>query len=69
MCLEKHDLVISKLVAMREKDQEFALALLKAELVEMDVLIARAAELKSVPAVTRKNVQRWLEAVSHRFPI
>ncbi len=67
MCLGKHDLVISKLVAMREKDQEFALALLEAGLVEMEVLASRAAELQCVSPATRKNVQRWLEAISRRL--
>src|SRR5262249_54731683 len=62
-CLDKHDLVISKLVAMREKDQEFAEALLRANLVDLDVLKERAAGLSCVPPVVRKNVLRWLERV------
>lgn len=66
MCLEKHDLVISKLVAMREKDQEFANALLQASLVDIEVLLARVDELRVVPPVTAKNVRRWLETARKR---
>jgi hypothetical protein len=66
MCLEKHDLVISKLVAMREKDQEFATALLKARLVDLEVLQERAADLKSVAPPTRRLVQQWLESTGRR---
>lgn len=62
VCLEKHDLVISKLVAMREKDQKFATALLDAELVDIDVLLERADQLTCVVPATAKMVRRWLEA-------
>ena len=65
-CLDKHDLVISKLVAMREKDQEFAVALLRENLVDLNVLKARAAGLSCVPPAVRKNVLRWLEGVERR---
>lgn len=41
LCLEPHDLVVSKLVAHREKDLEFAAALIQAGLVEREVLHAR----------------------------
>jgi hypothetical protein len=40
---DPHDLVVSKLVAGRPKDHEFARALLGAGLVDVDVLRARAA--------------------------
>lgn len=38
LCLEPHDLVISKLIAFREKDLEFAAALLSANLVQVRIL-------------------------------
>jgi len=66
-CLDKHDLVISKLVAMREKDREFAEALLKAELVDLDVLKERANALSCVSPVVRKNILSWLDAVQRRL--
>lgn len=66
MCLERHDLIISKLVAMREKDQEFALALLHANLVEIDVLIARVAILSSIAAPIRRRILEWLWSAARR---
>lgn len=41
LCLEPHDLVASKLVAHREKDLEFAIALLRAGLVDAATLRQR----------------------------
>ena len=41
LCLEPHDLVVSKLVAHREKDQEFAAELLRAGLVRPEILQER----------------------------
>jgi len=46
-CLDPHDLVISKLVAHRPKDLEFAGALIHAELVSFKTLKQRAGMLKS----------------------
>lgn len=67
VCLDKHDLVISKLVAMREKDLAFAMALLQAGLLDVVVLRERAAALDSVPPSTRRRVQDWLEAAATRL--
>lgn len=61
-CLEPHDLVISKLVAGRPKDFEFARALLVAGLVDIDVLRARAELLPVIPAVKRRVIE-WLGTV------
>lgn len=57
-CLEPHDLVVSKLVAGRMKDLEFADALLRAELIQPDLLVERA-QLLGVPANVRR-VTGWL---------
>lgn len=43
--LEKHDLVVSKLVAFRDKDRAFADALIEADLVDVAVLRSRVDEL------------------------
>lgn len=51
VCLEAHDLVVSKLVAGREKDLPFAAALLAADLVDVDTLIERAGTIDSPEAV------------------
>jgi len=64
-CLDAHDLVVSKLVAYREKDFEFAHALLQAGLVEPDVLIERAM-LLPVPA-KRQSVVSWVLAWKKKY--
>ena len=61
LCLDPHDLVVSKLAAGREKDFGFAAALLLAGLVDADVLSGRAETLDTVPAVRRRVVE-WIQA-------
>ena len=61
-CLEPHDLVVSKLVAGRPKDHEFARALLVAGLVDIDVLRAHAELLPVIPAIKRRVIE-WLGTV------
>ncbi len=61
-CLEKHDLVISKLIAQREKDKEFAQALLDAGLVEMKTLLERIDLVDDVPKPLRDAVRAWLKS-------
>jgi hypothetical protein len=59
-CLDKHDLCVAKLCALREKDRRFVSALLDAGLVEEDALEAR---LQTVPEPNRENSERaagWL---------
>ena len=58
VCLEPHDLVVSKLVAGREKDLEFARALVEAGFVDITELEARAALLRVIPAVRRRVIER-----------
>jgi hypothetical protein len=57
-CLEPHDLVVSKLVAGRDKDFEFAHALLAQGLVRAQTLIERAAQLPDAPEGAR--VKAWV---------
>ncbi len=54
VCIEKHDLVISKLVPGRDKDLEFASALIHADLVNVDVLLERADLLPSPRSVINR---------------
>jgi hypothetical protein len=56
---------VSKLVAMREKDLSFAMALLCDGLLDAPTLFDRAALLQApvAPAV-RNNVQRWITAAA-----
>lgn len=56
-CLEPHDLVVSKLVAGREKDREFAAALVRAGLVDAEILKERANLLPLPQAVISRITQ------------
>lgn len=60
-CLEPHDLVISKLYAGREKDKEFTVALIRAELISVDMLRSRA-ELLDVPGAVIRRVKSLINS-------
>lgn len=59
LCLEPHDLVVSKLVAFRDKDRDFAAALIRADLVYPYILSERIALLDIHPAI-KKRLRDWL---------
>lgn len=65
-CLEKHDRVIAKLVAMREKDLAFTIALLDAGLVDLDVLRERVRDLDCVLPAVQRRVRDWLDTEATR---
>jgi hypothetical protein len=67
LCLERHDLVISKLAARREKDHAFSFALIAAELVSVDVLLERAAALPAEHGIARAAVIEWLRATQRKL--
>jgi hypothetical protein len=50
-CLDAHDLVISKLVAGRQKDRAFAQALVDARLISCELLFERVGMLEAVGAI------------------
>jgi hypothetical protein len=59
-CLNKEDLCVAKLCALREKDQNFVAALLDTNLVDRDTIEAR---LNTVPSRFERNAARaanWL---------
>jgi hypothetical protein len=60
VCLDAHDLVVSKLVAGRDKDLTFATALLTAGLVNRGTLLERAGSL-NVPEPMRARVRGHIE--------
>ena len=62
LCLEPHDGVVSKLVAHREKDQEFAAALLRAGLVDAAVLRTRI-DLLPVSDPVKRLLHDWVAAI------
>lgn len=63
-CIERHDLCVAKLCALREKDQNFVAALLKASLVDADLITERLTTVPEsfIEAATR--AQSWLD--THR---
>jgi hypothetical protein len=65
-CLDPHDLVVSKLVAGRQKDYEFARALLGVGIVDPHVLCIRADLLPEVPGVSRRVVE-WVRREAKRL--
>lgn len=65
MCLEQHDLVVSKLVAGREKDRDFATALIAAGLVDPATLHERAVELP-LPGGAIRRVRDAIDRCAQR---
>jgi hypothetical protein len=64
-CLDRHDLLVAKLVAGRKKDYEFATALIAVELVQVRALLERVdqlAEPEALRARTRDAIQRCARA-------
>jgi len=45
LCIEVHDLAVSKLVAFREKDREFVRVLLIEAMIDVNILLTRINEL------------------------
>jgi hypothetical protein len=64
-CLNKEDLCVAKLCALREKDQNFVAALLDAALVDAYVIDER---LQSVPERYRLNAARAAEWLASHMP-
>jgi hypothetical protein len=62
LALDPHDCVVSKLVAGREKDYEFAGALLAERLVDADVLVERIG-MTDVPDMLRQRILAWIASV------
>jgi len=60
LCLEGHDLAASKLVAFREKDREFVVTLLEAELLDATTLVERIWRLPP-DQVDRERIARWVD--------
>jgi hypothetical protein len=64
LCLEVHDLSVSKLVAGREKDFEFLKGLLRHQLVQVPTLQTRLANTKLTPEVLQSCRTRLDRLVS-----
>jgi hypothetical protein len=61
LCLEVHDLVLSKYVAFREKDQQFVRAAAEHQLVKRDVLLSRLEEM-ALDTPTRTLIRERIDA-------
>lgn len=59
-CLEPHDLVLSKCVASRERDWDFARDALREGVVDLEVLLERLMDLP-VPDADRDRIRRRLK--------
>lgn len=63
LCLEAHDLAVSKLAAFREKDLDFVIVLLQERLVSPRVLTERIGTLP-LPDEEKTRLGRWLTATA-----
>jgi hypothetical protein len=68
LCLEAHDLVLSKAAAGRERDREYAREALRAEIVEYDELLRRARDLPVNPEA-KARVRRMLEGIGRQLDL
>ena len=59
LCLEPHDCVLAKMVAGRQKDYDFATALLKAALLDPKTLAERI-ELLDISEDEKERIRGWL---------
>jgi len=63
LCLEVHDLAVSKLVAGREKDAEFVSALHAHGLVSDETIRERIGKLPVMPEERQRILERWQRLV------
>ena len=61
-CLDKEDLCVAKLCALREKDRNFVAALLDAELVDAVIITARLGEVAPNHHAATEQALKWLKA-------
>jgi hypothetical protein len=61
-CLDKHDLCVAKLCALREKDRNFVRALLDAGLVDAEAIASRLRDLPASHAAEVERALSWLDS-------
>jgi hypothetical protein len=64
LCLEVHDLWISKAIASRQKDLEFCQALVDRQLVDVETLAERLEQVPDLDARVRSTVEARLRALA-----
>lgn len=65
LCLEVHDLVVSKCAASRDRDWDYVQVAIAHGLVDVETLIARARELP-VPVAERTRVEKMVRGIVAR---
>lgn len=60
LCLELHDLWLSKAVANRAKDKEFCQALITRKLVDSNTLHQRLKQVPGLGKTTRESIRAWI---------
>ena len=68
LCLEPHDCVLAKLVRFEEKDRDFAAALVREGLIDLDILNDRVETLPAPPAFIER-IRNWIDAMRARQPL
>ena len=61
-CLDKEDLCVAKLIALREKDRNFVAALLDASLVDRDLIATRLATVSEEHPAPTERALAWLNS-------
>ena len=61
-CLDKEDLCVAKLVAFREKDLNFVAALLKANLVDAELIASRLPTIPLEHVASAERALPWLDS-------
>lgn len=61
-CLDKEDLCVAKLIALREKDRNFVSALLEADLVDPDLIATRLMMVSSEHPKATERALTWLNS-------
>ena len=65
LCLEPHDCILAKLVRFEEKDVDFAVALVRAGLIDLNILANRVGTLPADPACIDR-IRNWIDAMRTR---
>jgi hypothetical protein len=61
-CLDKEDLCVAKLIALREKDRNFVAALLDAGLVNSDLITTRLSAMSGEHPAETERALTWLNS-------
>jgi hypothetical protein len=66
LCIEAHDLAVSKLAAFREKDKEFVRLLLIEKMIDANILRQRVSALE-VKEQLRERLLYWIKITAEEL--